>query len=103
MNKPATFVVEQRTKINRIQDQTRKRVWALMGSMLDQRVTLRDFSHAPKRDNAAIDETHKAIDALRQKMIDSSIDARERVEAVLTRKQLDKLRTYENQPDELGC
>ncbi|WP_420330019.1 Spy/CpxP family protein refolding chaperone [Paraburkholderia mimosarum] len=93
---------EQRTKINQIQDQARKNLWVLMGSMMDQQATLRDLYQAPKRDNAAIDESHKAISALRQKMIDSSIDARKRVEAVLTRKQLDKLRTYENQADELG-
>jgi Spy/CpxP family protein refolding chaperone len=68
---------------------------------MDQQASLRDLYQAPKHDNAAIDETHKAIRALRQKMIDSSIDARKRVEAVLTRKQSEKLRTYENQADEL--
>jgi len=93
---------DQRTKINQIQDQARKRLWALMGSMMDQQATLRDLYQAPKRDDAAIDETHKAIGALRQKMTDASLDARKRVEAVLTRKQLDKLRAYENQADEFG-
>ncbi|AIO68056.1 Spy/CpxP family protein refolding chaperone [Burkholderia oklahomensis] len=93
---------EQRAKINRIQDETRKTHWALMGDMMDQQAKLRDLYEAPKRDNAAIGETSKAIGSLRQKMIDSSLDARKKMEAVLTSKQLDKLRTYEKQADELG-
>ena len=91
---------EQRTKINRIQDDTRRSHWSLMGSMMDQQAKLRDLYEAPKRDTAAIDETYKSIGDLRQKMIDSSNDARKRMEAVLTSKQLDKLRAYRAQDDQ---
>lgn len=93
---------EQRTKIHQIQDETRKRHWTLMGSMLDQQAKLRDLYEAPQRDTAAIDSTYKAIDGMRQQMIDSSADARKRIEAVLTKKQLDQLRTLQNQQDQLG-
>lgn len=93
---------EQRTKINRIQDGTRKAHWALMGDMMDQQAKLRDLYDAPKRDGAAIDETSRAIGSLRQKMIDASVDARKKMEAVLTSKQLDKLRAYEKQADDMS-
>ncbi|ARK75906.1 hypothetical protein BOC39_20105 [Burkholderia pseudomallei] len=93
---------EQRAKINRIQDDTRKAHWALMGDMMDQQAKLRDLYDAPKRDGAAIDETSRAIGSLRQKMIDASVDARKKMEAVLTSKQLDKLRAYEKQADDMS-
>lgn len=93
---------EQRAKINRIQDGTRKAHWALMGDMMDQQAKLRDLYDAPKRDGAAIDETSRAIGSLRQKMIDASVDARKKMEAVLTSKQLDKLRAYEKQADDMS-
>ena len=83
---------DQKTKINRIQDETRREHWALMGSMMDQQAKLRDLYEAPKRDSAAIDETYKSISDLRQKMYDSSVSARKRMEAVLTSQQLQKLR-----------
>ncbi|MGG1948096.1 Spy/CpxP family protein refolding chaperone [Trinickia sp. NRRL B-1857] len=85
---------DQKTKINRIQDESRHERWALMGSMMDQQAKLRDLYEAPKRDSAAIDETYKSIGELRQKMVDNSVSARKRMEAVLTSKQLEKLRTY---------
>lgn len=88
---------EQRTKINRIQDDTRHAHWALMNSMMDEQAKLRDLYEAPKRDSAAIDDTYKTIGELRQKMIDSSVEAHKRMEAVLTSKQLEKLRTYREQ------
>ncbi|HVW50215.1 MAG TPA: Spy/CpxP family protein refolding chaperone [Trinickia sp.] len=88
---------EQRTKINRIQDDTRHAHWALMNSMMDQQAKLRDLYEAPKRDSAAIDDTYKTIGDLRQKMIDSSVEAHKRMEAVLTSKQREQLRTYREQ------
>ncbi|CAJ5652153.1 Uncharacterised protein [Burkholderia pseudomallei] len=35
-------------------------------------------------------------------MIDASVDARKKMEAVLTSKQLDKLRAYEKQADDMS-
>jgi Spy/CpxP family protein refolding chaperone len=93
---------EQRAKIHQIQDETRKRHWALMGSMMDQQAKLRDLYEAPQRDNAAIDSTYQAIEGMRQQMIDSSAEAHKRIEAVLTKKQLEQLRTLQNQQDQLG-
>ena len=86
--------VEQQAKVNKIQDETRKAHWALMGEMMNQQARLRDLNQAPKRDDAAIDAAYKEFGKLQQKMYDSSVEAQKRMEAVLTKEQQEKLRTY---------
>ncbi|MDT3706254.1 MAG: Spy/CpxP family protein refolding chaperone [Thiobacillus sp.] len=83
---------EQRSRINKVQDETRKSHWALMNEMMNQQAKLRDLYQAPKRDNAAIDAAYKEIGKLQQKMYDSSVEAQKRMEAVLTKEQQEKLR-----------
>lgn len=83
---------DQRSRINAIVDQTRKSHWTLMGKMLDQQASLRDLYNAPTRDQAAIDKGYKTLRDLRQQMYTTSVDARKRIEAVLTPGQRDKLR-----------
>jgi Spy/CpxP family protein refolding chaperone len=83
---------EQQAKINKIQDDTRKQHWSIMGAMMDQQAKLRDLYAAPNRDSAAIDETYKNIGTLQQQMYDSGVDARKRIEAVLTKEQQERLR-----------
>ncbi|MFX1674981.1 Spy/CpxP family protein refolding chaperone [Paraburkholderia sp. A2WS-5] len=83
---------DQRSRINAIVDQTRKAHWVLMGKMLDQQASLRDLYIAPTRDQNAIDRSYKTLRDLRQQMYTTSIDARKRIEAVLTPGQRDKLR-----------
>jgi Spy/CpxP family protein refolding chaperone len=85
---------QQRAKINKIQDETRKAHWALMGEMMDQQARLRDLYQAPKRDDAAIDAAYKEFGKLHQSMYDSSVEAHKRMEAVLTKEQQEKLRSY---------
>ncbi len=85
---------EQQTRINKIQDDTRKAHWALMGEMMNQQARLRDLNQAPKRDEAAIDRAYKDFGKLQQQMYDSSVEAQKRMEAVLTKEQQEKLRTY---------
>lgn len=82
---------EQRSRINAIVDQTRKAHWVLMGKMLDQQASLRDLYTAPTRDQHAIDAGYKTMRNLRQQMYATSVDARKRIEAVLTPGQRDKL------------
>ena len=88
------LTAEQQAKINKIQDETRKAHWALMGEMMNQQARLRDLNLAPKRDNAAIDAAYKEFGKLQQQMYDSSVAAQKRMEAVLTKEQQEKLRTY---------
>lgn len=85
---------EQQTRINKIQDETRKANWALMGEMMDKQARLRDLNQAPKRDEAAIDATSKEFGKLQQKMYDSMVAAHKRMETVLTKEQQEKLRNF---------
>src|SRR3569833_1257084 len=85
---------DQQAKINKIQDETRKAHWALMGEMMNQQAKLRDLNLAPKRDNAAIDAAYKEFGKLQQQMYDSAVAAHKRMEAVLTKEQQEKLRDY---------
>ncbi|MHB9021717.1 MAG: Spy/CpxP family protein refolding chaperone [Halothiobacillus sp.] len=75
----------QRTQINKIQNQTRKENWALMGEIQDQQAKLRDLSEAPKPDNAAMEEAYKAIGKLQQQMYQNSVDAHKQMDATLAK------------------
>lgn len=85
---------EQQAKINKIQDETRRAHWALMGAMMDQQAKLRDLYAAPKQDSAAIDEAYKSLGKLQQEMFSSSVEAQKRMEALLTQEQKEQLRNY---------
>ena len=56
---PLSLTEDQRTKINTIQNQTRKTNWALMGEIQDQQAKIGDLSEAPAPDNAAIEAAEK--------------------------------------------
>lgn len=86
----ADLTPEQREKIGRIQDETRKKNWELMGKMMDEQARLRDLYDAPKQDSAAISDSYKKIGELQRRMYESSAEAHKRMEAVLTKEQKEK-------------
>ena len=81
---------DQRTRVSRIQDDTRRKHWELMGKMMEEQSRLRDLNDAPKRDSDAINDTYKKISELQRKMYEQSADAHKRMEAVLTQEQKEK-------------
>lgn len=85
---------EQRSKINKIQDETRKLHWTMMGEMMDLQAEQRDLYAAPKRNSTAIDNTYKKLGQLQQKMYETHVEAQKRIEANLTQEQQEKLRKY---------
>ena len=85
---------EQQAKINKIQDETRKSHWILMGEMMDQQAELRDLYSATKQDSAAIDKAYKKLGQLQQKMYETSVEAQKRIEANLTKEQQEKIRKF---------
>jgi len=85
---------EQQTKINKIQDETRKSHWTVMGEIMNQQAELRDLYSAPKKDAAAIDKTYKKLGELQQKMYETSVEAQKKIEDLLTKEQQEKLRKY---------
>lgn len=83
---------EQRAKIDRIGDETRRKNWELTGKIQQDSNALRDLYYADTPDPAAIGKAYQKIFDLRRQMIESSIDARNRMEAVLTKEQRDRFR-----------
>lgn len=83
---------DQMSKIDKIRDETRKKHWDLMGKMMDEGVRLRELRNAEKPDPAAIGKQYAKIQDLRRQMLEQSIDAENRMEALLTKEQKDQFR-----------
>jgi len=80
---------DQRKKIGDIEAETAKAMWALMGTMHEQRYRL--GSAGPQDEEAA----RKAFDAMsetRKAMFELQLQARKRIDAVLTPEQREQLR-----------
>jgi Spy/CpxP family protein refolding chaperone len=86
------LTADQRQKIDQIRSETRSKNWALMGKMMDARYKLAELYDAEKPDTAAIVRQYKEIDNLRLQMIEGSVDAHNRIDAVLTSEQKEKAR-----------
>jgi Spy/CpxP family protein refolding chaperone len=83
---------EQRSKINKIQDDVRRKHWDLMGKIQDEESRMIEQYNAEKRDDAALSAGNRKISELRQQMFDTSLEARKQMDAVLSKEQRDKLR-----------
>lgn len=84
----------QRAKIGQLQDEMRKKNWEVVGRMLDEQSRLRDLYAADKRDPAAIGKQSMKIADLRRQLIEASVDAHNRIEALLTKEQKERLRRF---------
>lgn len=82
---------DQQAKINKIQDDMRKQHWALMGKMMDEQSKLRDLYAEEKLDAKKIGAVSDAVYALRKQMIESRIDATNRMREVLNKEQREQL------------
>ncbi|QID19844.1 periplasmic heavy metal sensor [Nitrogeniibacter mangrovi] len=78
---------DQRKAINAIQDDVRKQHWSMMGAMMDEQAKLRDLYQSGKPDQAAIAEAYKHIGEIQRAMFQSMIEARQKIDAVLSGKQ----------------
>lgn len=83
---------EQTSKIDKIRDDTRKKHWDLMGKMMDESARLRDLRNAEKPDPAAIGKQYAKIQDMQRQMLEQSIDAENRIEALLTKEQKEQFR-----------
>ena len=81
----------QRTKINAIADDLRKRHWALLGQIQDDEAKLRDLSAQAEPDPKAVGSVYVHMSKLRQQMIDAHETAMEQARAVLTPEQRGQL------------
>lgn len=83
---------DQKSKITRIQKEMRTKHWAVMGQMMDAQDKLQDLLDADKQDSSAINKQYKSIEDLQRKMVDSSVDAHNRINDILTKEQREKSR-----------
>src|SRR5512139_3453296 len=84
------LTADQRAKIAKIRDETRRKNWELMGQMMDEQTRLGDLYDAPKQDSDAITNSYRKISELQRRIYESSADAHKRMEAVLTQEQKEK-------------
>jgi len=92
---PALDLTEQQqAKIAQIQEDFRKKQWDLAAKMDAEQAKLNEIYYSGKRDPAAIDNQYKKIYDLRRQMIQIQVDAQNRMDAVLTPEQKERLRGY---------
>lgn len=82
----------QRTKIGEIRRETRRKQWELMGRVHEQRDRLHELFTMSTLDDGAARKAFTSIQELRKQMFESRLDARKRIDAVLTPEQREQLR-----------
>lgn len=85
---------DQRAKINKIHDETRRKNWATYGKVQDEQAKLRDLYLADKRDTKAISAAVASIQALERQVLETRLDAHNRMDALLTDAQREQLRQW---------
>jgi Spy/CpxP family protein refolding chaperone len=85
---------DQQKKITAIYEELHKKRWDLITKLQGEYATLRGLYAADKRDPAAIGDQYKKISELRRQMVEQSVEAHNRMEAVLTKEQKERLRSY---------
>lgn len=83
---------QQRSKLSQIHDEVRKKNWELMGKLLDEQAVMRELFSADKRDPAAIGKQSMKVAELRRQLLEASVDAHNRMEALLSKDQKERLR-----------
>jgi Spy/CpxP family protein refolding chaperone len=85
------LTTEQRARIREIRDEQRRQNWDTMGKIMDESSRLHDLYGDDQWDPKAIGAVYGKIFDLKRHMIEASIEAHNRREAVLTQEQRDQL------------
>ena len=85
---------DQRKKIGEIREQTSKAMWQLMGTMHEQGYHMHGMFGPGALDEQAARKAYDTMAATHKAMFDLQLDARRKVDAILTQEQRDKLRKY---------
>ena len=86
------LTAEQRQKIAAIEQATAKAQWQLMGTMHEQSYVMHGNGGADALDEAAARKSFDAMTEARKAMFELQIDARKKIDAVLTPQQREQLR-----------
>ena len=85
---------EQRTKLAEIRREMRRKQWDMMEKLIFEREKLHELYEADTLDVDALDRQHAKFDALRRDLIRMSNEGRNRIEAELTKEQLERVRRW---------
>lgn len=82
----------QRTRIGEIQKEVARKQWEVMGRMHDQGFHMHQFAGPGPLDEDASRKSFQAMTDAHKAMFEATLEARKRIESVLTKEQLDQLR-----------
>jgi Spy/CpxP family protein refolding chaperone len=85
---------EQRGKIEKIHDDVRRKNWDTWGKIMDEQSKLRDLYLGETVDARKVGAAYAGIAKLQQQVIESGVEAHNRVQAVLTKEQKEQLRQW---------
>jgi len=85
---------DQKAKVTQIQRDARRKMWSLMGRMMESRYALQDLYDADKQDAAAINRQFKELEDMRRQMVESSVDMHNRINEILTKEQREQIRGW---------
>ena len=86
------LTAKQQTQIDKIHNDLRKQHWGVKRKMMDERNKLHELYGAEQRDAKKIGKVYGALFNLQRQMIETKIDAHNRMEAVLTAEQREQLK-----------
>jgi len=85
---------DQRAKVGRIMEETRRKNWDVLGQIQSERFKLREMVRGDNVDpNAAVEQKRK-VDDLKREVMRSRLEARNQVLALLTPEQREKARAF---------
>ncbi|HEY5635410.1 MAG TPA: Spy/CpxP family protein refolding chaperone [Burkholderiales bacterium] len=82
---------DQRQKIGEIQQEVSRKHWDLMAKMHEQQYRMHELESG-KTDDAEARKAYAAMSASHKQMFDTMLDARKRIDAVLTKEQREQMR-----------
>lgn len=85
---------EQRKKIADIREEANRTLWQLMGTMHQQGYHMQGMFGAGPFDEDAARKSFQAMTQTRTAMFEAQLDARKRIDAVLTKEQRERLSRY---------
>lgn len=92
---------DQRSRLNRVQQDLRRQHWNLKGRIMDEQAKLYDLYAADRPDPKKIGAVYGAIFDIRRQMAETTIDAMNRARDILTKEQQARLKQLQ-QPGMCG-
>jgi Spy/CpxP family protein refolding chaperone len=88
---------EQRTELQPLDDELFRKQWEITGKTIEAQRKLRRQSTVKPRDDNAIAEAHKILQALREQRALAESQTREKAESILTVEQREQLRSQQHE------